>query len=207
MPWDSDIDVQISSPSLTHLATHYNMTVFPFTPAPWLYDVAMPPQTSFSPPPNPDTPTTSPESYLLEINPHHTNPSPTDTHNLIDARWISLSTGLYIDITAVHPDPQNTSLLFCKDGHKYLTEDIFPLRTSTFEGVPVKVPFRYQEVLGEEYGEGSLVETRYWREGYVFDGGEWRVMTGEERGRSGGVMKYNRWERGKRGGGRQGLKA
>ena len=129
-----------------------------------------------------------------------------------------MSTGLYIDITSVHVDPNDATILFCKDRHWYRAQDIYPLRTSSFEGVPARVPYRYQEVLAEEYGEDSLTETVYWREGYLFDEGrqEWRKMGYEEwgtRGRKkeGKVKEYNRWERGgkKAGkkGGRQKLKA
>ena len=135
--------------------------------------------------------------YMLEVNPHYINPSPSDTLNVIDARWIDLSTGLFIDITAIHPDPSPSSFpppsspssseeentqdqhLICKDNHHYLVSQIFPLRESELEGMRVWVPYRYREVLEEEYGVGALVETRFER--YVFDLGRgvW-VVEGEE---------------------------
>lgn len=55
----------------------------------------------------------------------------------------------------------------CKDGHRYRHRDIFPLRTTTFEGVPARVPFAYANVLTEEYGASSLSETKY--KHHVFD--------------------------------------
>ncbi|KAF3003147.1 hypothetical protein E8E13_008796 [Curvularia kusanoi] len=45
------------------------------------------------------------KKYLLEINPHYTSPSTLDRLNKIDARWIDIDTGLFIDITTVHPVP------------------------------------------------------------------------------------------------------
>ena len=186
MPWDADIDVQVSAPSLAHLAAHYNNTVFPFHAASYLgaYDLpASPP-----PAPSPSSNTTSSEdlAYLLDINPHSSTPSPKDTYNVIDARWIDTSSGLYIDITAVHPNTSSPgTLLFCKDRHTYRTDHIFPLRTTDFEGVPAKVPYAFQAVLEEEYGESALVSRVMAREGYIFEegaaGGEWRVEQWGER--------------------------
>ena len=46
------------------------------------------------------------KKYLLEVNPHSTSPSTQDRLNRIDARWIDVTTGLFIDITAVHPVPR-----------------------------------------------------------------------------------------------------
>lgn len=34
---------------------------------------------------------------------------------------------------------------------------IFPLRDSTFEKAPVKIPYRYRDLLAAEYGEKSLI--------------------------------------------------
>lgn len=191
MPWDADIDVQVSAPSLARLAAAYNNTVFPFHAASWLGDASLP--TSLPPPspstsPSPSSPS-SPQpshSYLLDINPHFTHPSPSDTYNVIDARWIDLSSGLYIDITALRPNLSASAppgQLFAKDRHTYAAAHIFPLRATVFEGVPAKVPYAFQEVLEEEYGAEALVERVFEREGYVFDEGvgEWRVEGWAER--------------------------
>ncbi|KAF2440037.1 hypothetical protein P171DRAFT_320196, partial [Karstenula rhodostoma CBS 690.94] len=141
MPWDSDIDVQVSEPALAFLAAHHNMSVHAFQDVEWLGG----------------------REYLLEINPHWKNGSYADKHNVIDGRWIDMRTGLYIDITSVRWNQSSPvpGTLYCKDRHHYLTRQIFPLRMSVFEGVPAKIPYAYQELLAEEYGDGSLVRTVY----------------------------------------------
>jgi hypothetical protein len=132
------------------------------------------------------------KKYLIEVNPNYTNKSVSDVYNHIDIRWIDVSSGLYIDITTLHvapivkvladspyssthpsahetdPDDFDTEIqLYVKDTHAYLSNQIFPLRQSTFEGVKVKVPYAYEEVLLEEYGSDALIED--WYNGYQFD--------------------------------------
>ncbi|KAM0703970.1 hypothetical protein Q7P35_008976 [Cladosporium inversicolor] len=150
MPWDSDIDVQITEKSMQHLAEFYNMTVHRFN--------------------LPNEGHT--RDYLLEINPNWANPSTTDSNNKIDARWLDMTTGLYVDITTLRRDLQaeasgTKGALMCKDKHRYVNEDIFPLRDTMFENVPAKVPFAYADVLTQEYGASSLQNTIYM--GHRFD--------------------------------------
>jgi len=60
--------------------------------------------------------------YLLEVNPNFSNREQTDVENVIDARWIDTSTGLFIDITAVRYNlthPSGEGMLSCKDGHEF----------------------------------------------------------------------------------------
>ncbi|KAF3039750.1 hypothetical protein E8E12_007284 [Didymella heteroderae] len=133
------------------------------------------------------------KKYLLEVNPHFVDSSTGDTHNRIDARWIDTSTGLFIDVTTVHPVPsdatteverskhkffldqsdaqtrrlQDPEEMYTKDTHLYTTASLFPLRESKFEGTPVFVPYAYEQLLIEEYGPRALTET--WFNGYKFD--------------------------------------
>ncbi|BAE58079.1 unnamed protein product [Aspergillus oryzae RIB40] len=63
-------------------------------------------------------------TYLLEINPNYVFRSIEDKKNVIDARWIDTSSGLFIDITAVRPDDAkrkkgDTGALMCKDKHHF----------------------------------------------------------------------------------------
>lgn len=125
-------------------------------------------------------------TYLLEINPHYTVRTTLDNLNVIDARWIDTSSGLFIDITTVRADDAARSrgimgALMCKDGHHYLVglrsdlneydcshlqeNDIFPLRDSLFENTPVKIPYEYTKLLQAEYGEKSMTLKTY--EGYA----------------------------------------
>ncbi|OAP65659.1 hypothetical protein AYL99_01631 [Fonsecaea erecta] len=145
LPWDNDIDVQVSIQTLAALASH-NMSQYQ-------YHVA-----------GEDRPRT----YLLDINPHYTIASTKDVANKIDGRWIDTTNGKYIDITAVHVSPGRTEhipfdqdVIFSKDGHRYQREDLFPLQDSTFEGIDVKVPRNPAKILAEEYGKKSLSNTRF----------------------------------------------
>lgn len=104
LPWDTDIDVQLSFETLRSLASSNNMTEYKYT---------LPTEKS-------------PRIYLLDINPHYLISSSADVANKIDARWIDTTNGKYIDITAVRIpnseerlEPIDQSLLFCKDGHHY----------------------------------------------------------------------------------------
>lgn len=150
MPWDSDIDVQISERSMQFLADYYNMTVHHFK-IPGIEGG---------------------RKYLIEINPNWSNPSTDDVMNVIDARWIDTETGLFIDITTLRPNREAEAngifgLMMCKDKHQYKEAQIFPLRESTFAGVPVKIPFAYSELLEQEYGPASLTNHNF--ENHHFD--------------------------------------
>lgn len=150
MPWDTDIDVQMSEQSMHYLASYYNMTVHHFNI----------PGTDIS------------RDYMIEVNPHYLNASTDDWLNVIDARWIDTETGLFIDITTVRHDKNKEEAgqpgwMYCKDKHHFKYDDIFPLRDSTFENMPVKIPYAYTALLQEEYGARSLSNTRY--EGHRFD--------------------------------------
>ncbi|KAI4100969.1 MAG: hypothetical protein LQ339_005290 [Xanthoria mediterranea] len=101
------------------------------------------------------------KNYMLEVNPKWVNNSPEDSLNTIDARWIDMLSGVFIDITAVHRTPKRPGMMFCKDDHHYREADLFPLRDSVFEDRPVKIPYNYAELLQQEYGRVSLTRTRF----------------------------------------------
>ena len=110
--------------------------------------------------------------YMLEINPDYYRETEWDKLNSIDARWIDMQSGLFIDITAVRPNVTaraegRTQALMCKDNHKYNETDLFPLRDSMFEGIHVKIPFEYTWLLEEEYSKNVL--TRDVWEGHKFN--------------------------------------
>jgi hypothetical protein len=198
MPWDSDIDVQVSEPALSYLASSYNMSVHSFQDVEWLGAVDMDSRdiSLVKRDEGDSADDKGNRKYLLDINPHWKNGNYTDKYNVIDARWIDMKTGLYIDITSVRwnrtsPVP---GTLYCKDRHHYLDRQIFPLRMSGFEGVPAKIPYAYQELLAEEYGTESLVETVYRKEEHWFDTEkkEWVEMSRSNRG--GKSRQYDRHE-------------
>jgi hypothetical protein len=99
--------------------------------------------------------------YLLDVNPWAYFRDHGPGHNIIDARWIDTTNGIYIDITALsflHPKELPDSLE-CKNWHNYRTLDIYPLRESTFEGAPAMIPYKYQEILRDEYSSAALSRT------------------------------------------------
>jgi LicD family len=103
LPWDSDLDLQVSEETIYFLAKYYNMTEYHFRlPA-----------------------VSAGRNYLLEINPHYTNGQTDDKSNVIDARWIDTETGLFIDISTVRKNWTAIAdgvegALMCKDRHHYL---------------------------------------------------------------------------------------
>ena len=144
LPWDSDLDVQVSEPTIGFLAKYYNMTEYHFK----LPEVE------------------AGRTYLMEVNPRYTIRSVEDTLNVIDARWIDTETGLFIDISTVRANHTARAegiegALMCKDKHHYLEKDIFPLRDSFFEGIHVKIPYDYNYLLEEEYGRKALSQTTF----------------------------------------------
>ena len=97
MPWDSDIDVQVSLDTMDFLAAYYNMTIHTYRAKG----------------------TRRGKNYMLEINPGYTNGSPSDKLNVIDARWIDIETGVFIDITVVRHKKGYPGTMDCKDTHEY----------------------------------------------------------------------------------------
>ncbi|KAH7377286.1 LicD family-domain-containing protein [Pyrenochaeta sp. MPI-SDFR-AT-0127] len=189
MPWDSDVDVMMDERSIKQLGNWWNMTVHHFTAR----DLGLA-QSTAQPGAKEggfeeevmrrkrmlqDDTLKAGKKYLLEVNPNYTNTSTRDKHNVIDARWIDTSTGLYIDITTVHvapipslhashtPEDESDIELYTKDQHAYSNGQLFPLRKTTFESIDVKVPFAFEELLLEEYGPEALTDTYF--NGYGFD--------------------------------------
>jgi len=159
MPWDSDIDVQVSEPTMKFLGDYYNMTIHHYK--------------------SPRIP--EGRDYMLEVNPKYTYRGVDDRLNVIDARWTDTDTGLFIDITTVRVNETAVAegiegALMCKDKHHYLEKDIFPLRESIFEDTPVKIPFAYVEVLEAEYGKKSLTTTTFEKHKWNQDKLEWEPI-------------------------------
>ncbi|CCC07580.1 hypothetical protein SMACR_06782 [Sordaria macrospora] len=142
MPWDYDLDVQVSNSTLGEMAREWNGT----------------------------------RTRL-------------DGLNIIDARWIDMETGMYVDITGLSEDRLQTAkgtgeggkrgkgvgvgVWTDKNYHGYGTRQIWPLRRTEFEGVEAWVPCDVEGVLEEEYGAKSLTAEE-WAE-HHFDHGrkEW----------------------------------
>jgi hypothetical protein len=132
LPWDPDIDVQMSLDS-TVILSSYNRTV-------WGHND---------------------RTYLLDINPHYTNRNHTDGLNIIDARLISQQNGLYIDITMVGPCSKSEGKICAKDSHIYSYDDIFPLKYDTLYDINIIIPNLHDNILIKEYGKKSIDNPNY----------------------------------------------
>ena len=139
MPWDYDLDVQVSNHTLTWLAQNLNNTEHNYTTEGLVRGTL--------------------KRYLLDINPHHDEIDRGDGRNIIDARWIDMQNGMFIDITGVREreEDERPGVWSCKNKHRYQARDLWPLRTTVFEGVKAKIPYSFQGILSDEYGDKSLV--------------------------------------------------
>lgn len=136
LPWDWDVDTQVSGATLQFMAEHHNRTLHNYVSE----DGGIH------------------REYLLDVNPWSRQRDRGDGANIIDARWIDTSNGLYIDITGlseVYPD-QKPGIWSCKNFHDYRVRDLFPMRESFFEGVPTRIPYAYDQILVEEYSPQAL---------------------------------------------------
>ncbi|KAL8849369.1 MAG: hypothetical protein Q9221_005667 [Calogaya cf. arnoldii] len=161
LPWDWDIDTQVSGSTLKYLGEHWNHTHYDYV--------------STDDPPVKRT-------YLLDVNPAIAERERGNGNNIIDARWIDTRNGLYIDVTGLsetHPDDQ-PGVWVCKNYHRYHTTDLYPMRETMYEGVIAKVPYAYDRILTQEYNEKALVLTDY--QGHRWDPivKEWLQKSNEE---------------------------
>lgn len=145
LPWDWDLDAQVSGQTLAYLEEFLNQTKHTYTHG----DIQ--------------------REYLLDVNEHYTERTRGDGENIIDARWIDMKNGLFIDITGIsETNPaEQPDIWSCKNDHHYRKSDIWPLRESRFEGVRALVPHAYDKVLVEEYEEKALKVLEY--EGHRWD--------------------------------------
>ncbi|KAA8911782.1 LicD family-domain-containing protein [Sphaerosporella brunnea] len=149
LPWDWDLDVQVHVDTLKMLGAKYNQTTH-------LYK---------------SEDGTVEREYFLDVNPWIWERVRGDGHNIIDARWIDVRNGLYIDITGIsETEPEKfPGILHCKNYHRYHYDDIWPLRDTIFEGVPAKIPYNFDAILIKEYNTKALTVTEY-------EGHRWNVQ-------------------------------
>lgn len=144
MPWDWDLDVQVSAPTLRWLGDNLNMTMHNYT---GLSASGMEVHREF----------------LFDVNPNYVDRVRGDGSNIIDARFIDIRNGLFIDITGLSETNPSTQpgVWSCKNYHRYRTRDLYPLRETEFEGVPALVPYSFDKILTEEYSARALTRTQH----------------------------------------------
>ncbi|KAI0381553.1 LicD family-domain-containing protein [Hypomontagnella monticulosa] len=122
------------------------------------------------------------KTYLLDVNPHYSDLGRGNGNNVIDARWIDVSTGLFVDITGLaERDPADRPGVWsCKNAHRYRTTELFPIRRTEFEGVPANIPYAFDKILTDEYGAKSLTGTEWAGHHWVPELKEWAKIPEEQ---------------------------
>lgn len=132
MPWDTDHDVQMPVAELDILGRFWNRSLV----------------------------VQGNRKYLIDVSPWYVERTRGNRHNLIDARFIDVHSGMFIDITGLAKISDSYT---CKNSHSYSLEQLSPLVLTTFEGAPSLIPFDTESVLKSEYKRYKRVQTGHWR--------------------------------------------
>ncbi|OAR00025.1 hypothetical protein LLEC1_00476 [Akanthomyces lecanii] len=172
MPWDYDLDVQVSITTMEWLAANLNGTEHTHATSREfevpLIDASLN------------------RTYLLDINPHYTDLASGGGENIIDGRWIDTDTGMFVDITVLRERPfqQVPGVWSCKNGHQYEAQDLWPLRVTEFEGTEARIPHSVEKILGKEYHLRSLERETHEYHHWNHDLKQWVMNDPEQRGRA-----------------------
>lgn len=152
-PYDIDVDIQMPMSEMLRLGKDYNYTL-----------VVEDPSEGYG-------------KYLIDVSPYIYHRQLSRTANHIDARFIDVDSGIYIDITALsrlkselprglwetgmgklrkNKKENNGEVEIYNDRRKhfYSFDQLSPLKFSMLQGVPVFVPPKIIFKLVSEYGEG-----------------------------------------------------
>lgn len=152
---DWDLDTQVTDATLHELGQKHNQT----------YHEYHSPQLNLT------------RRYLLDVNSWSWERVRGDGDNVIDARFIDVQNGLFLDITGLSAnDPNSTDVIGCKNEHRYNIKEIFPLRDTIFEGIPAKVPYAYTKILADEYSSESLFRTEFHDHTFDTEQGIWQKV-------------------------------
>ncbi|EMG47039.1 Positive regulator of mannosylphosphate transferase, putative, partial [Candida maltosa Xu316] len=166
-PWDNDIDVQVPVMDLHKLSLNYNQTL-----------IVEDPEDGFG-------------RYFLDCGSFITLREKGNGNNNIDARFVDVDTGLYIDITGLAlsnsktpgdyerdlpksfvKDEQNPrvaneilQIYNCRNNHFTAYDELSPLIKSSVEGEIGYIPSKFSNILSKEYRDGMK---SYSFSGYIF---------------------------------------
>lgn len=127
MPWDSDNDVQMPIMEFDRFAKFYNGTLVV------------------------EDPEEGTGRYYIDISPWYVERTRGNGKNLIDARFIDIRSGIYIDITGLAFTGERENHVQCKNRHFYKRSWLSPARKSLYEGVRTFIPNAFESVLQDEY--------------------------------------------------------
>lgn len=126
MPWDPDSDIQMPIEELDRLATIFNGTLVVTSPS------------------------EGSKMFYVDVSPWYVERTNENGQNNIDARFIDVSRGTYIDITGLAYTSKKHSVN-CKNNLFYKLSVLSPLRRTLFEGTPAMVPNDNTKILRGEY--------------------------------------------------------
>lgn len=146
MPWDTDIDIQLPIAQIDRLGQEFNRTLVM------------------------ENPRFGNAKYMLEVAPTYIRQG--NGRNFIDARFIDINSGLYIDISALShstsiPPPEfyeqfnskdevaKAMPVHCKNWNWHTLDELLPIRHTYFEGASVYIPHNISSILDRKYGHAS----------------------------------------------------
>ncbi len=156
MPWDTDIDIQMPIQQLNRLAQELNKTLIL------------------------ENPRFGNSRYWLEVSPTFIRQGNSKNH--IDARFIDISTGLYIDISAlsydhdINPPFETTEESFpvhCKNWNWQDLNELGPIQHAFFEGGSVYLPNNISSILSHKYGDEALNQFAFHNHFFLKDFSMW----------------------------------
>ncbi|ANB14137.1 Mnn4p [Sugiyamaella lignohabitans] len=128
MPWDSDNDVQMPIVELDRFAQLYNGTLVV------------------------EDEKEGTGRYYIDVGPWYVSRHKGNGRNVIDARFIDIRSGIYIDITGL-AQTDRPGQFACKNNHYYHHDWLSPMRRTLYEGAETYVPNMYEAVLRDEYNK------------------------------------------------------
>lgn len=139
LPWDNDVDVQVSIKDIDKIGRYHNNTLVV------------------------EDPKNGDHVFWIQTNPYYLQQN---NAQFIDARYIDIKAGIYIDISALWetktPLPQNFKpkegqiAIHCKHYNWFSFSDIFPLRRTIYEGAQAYMPHGIEPILRRYYGDKAI---------------------------------------------------
>ncbi|CDK28154.1 unnamed protein product [Kuraishia capsulata CBS 1993] len=151
-PYDDDVDVQLPAKVLDNFARRFNQSLI-------IEDI----NSGYG-------------RYFVDCNAFMTHRTHGNGLNNIDARFIDVDSGAYIDITGLTLTNQHkpgkyeklkgknrNEVYNCKNSHFYHIDELSPAKYTRLEGAPLLIPRNFTSILAEEYLYGfSNVEYAGW---------------------------------------------
>ncbi|CAR22759.1 KLTH0D11220p [Lachancea thermotolerans CBS 6340] len=130
--WDYDIDIQVPMRHMEFLSANFNNSIIISDDEGYV------------------------GRYYLEVNPLYADKNRGSGMNVIDARFIDVDTGLYIDLTSISNVVDSAGSHFGdKNYHSYQSFSYLnPLRETMYEGSKTYIPAAVQNILSDEYPSG-----------------------------------------------------